>query len=53
MIPEKVNLAEKFSHIGEYWSPKIAGEINDTYLKLVKFQGEFVWHLVAPVLALD
>jgi mannose-6-phosphate isomerase-like protein (cupin superfamily) len=26
------------------WSPKIAGEINDTYLKLVKFQGEFVWH---------
>jgi hypothetical protein len=53
MIPEKVNLAEKFSHIVEYWSPKIAGEINDTYLKLVKFQGEFVWHLVAPVLALD
>jgi mannose-6-phosphate isomerase-like protein (cupin superfamily) len=44
MTPEKVNLAEKFSHIGEYWSPKIAGEINDTYLKLVKFQGEFVWH---------
>ena len=44
MIPEKVNLAEKFSNIGEYWSPKIAGEINDTYLKLVKFQGEFVWH---------
>ena len=44
MIPEKVNLAEKFFQIGEYWSPKIAGEINDTYLKLVKFQGEFVWH---------
>lgn len=41
---DKVNLSEKFGRFGEHWQPKIAGEINDTYVKLVKFQGEFVWH---------
>jgi mannose-6-phosphate isomerase-like protein (cupin superfamily) len=41
---EKVNLAQKFSLFGEYWSPKIAGELNDSHIKLVKVKGEFVWH---------
>ena len=41
---EKVNLAQKFELFNEYWSPRIAGEVNDAYVKLVKFQGEFVWH---------
>ena len=41
---DKVNLAQKFSMFNDYWSPKIVGEINDTYVKLVKFKGEFVWH---------
>jgi mannose-6-phosphate isomerase-like protein (cupin superfamily) len=41
---EKVNLAEKFERFEEYWQPKIAGELNDAYVKLVKFKGEFVWH---------
>jgi len=41
---EKVNLAEKFDRFAEYWSPKIAGELNDSYVKLVKVKGEFVWH---------
>jgi mannose-6-phosphate isomerase-like protein (cupin superfamily) len=41
---ETVNLAEKFGLFQEYWSPKIAGEVNDSYIKLVKFKGEFVWH---------
>src|SRR5579859_1575504 len=41
---EKVNLAEKFGMFQEQWSPKIAGELNDGYVKLVKIQGEFVWH---------
>jgi mannose-6-phosphate isomerase-like protein (cupin superfamily) len=40
----KVNLAEKFSLFDEYWRPKIIGELNGQYLKLVKFKGEFVWH---------
>ena len=41
---EKVNLIEKFNLFQEHWSPKIVGEVNDCYLKLVKFKGEFVWH---------
>jgi len=41
---EKVNLAEKFGRFTEVYQPKIAGELNDSYVKLVKIQGEFVWH---------
>jgi len=40
----KVNLVQKFSLFQDYWSPKIVGELNDSYIKLVKFKGEFVWH---------
>jgi len=41
---DKVNLAEKFSHISEYWKPYIAGELNGQLVKLDKLKGEFVWH---------
>lgn len=41
---DKVNLAEKFACFQDYWSPKIVGELNDSYVKLAKLQGEFVWH---------
>src|SRR6188768_618280 len=41
---EKVNLAEKFSQFSEHYSPKIAGELNGQYVKLVRFKGPFVWH---------
>ena len=41
---DKVNINEKFSRFSEYWSPKIAGELNDSYVKLVKLKGEFIWH---------
>jgi mannose-6-phosphate isomerase-like protein (cupin superfamily) len=41
---EKVNLSAKFDLFSEHWSPKITGEVNDALVKLVKFQGEFVWH---------
>jgi len=44
MTPRKVNLAQKFAEFRDHWSPKIAGEVNDAYVKLVKFQGDFVWH---------
>jgi len=43
-IMEKVNLQEKFSRVKEYWTPKIVGELNDSYVKAVKFKGEFLWH---------
>jgi mannose-6-phosphate isomerase-like protein (cupin superfamily) len=39
-----INIAQKFSRINEMWSPKILGEVNDSYIKAVKFAGEFVWH---------
>jgi mannose-6-phosphate isomerase-like protein (cupin superfamily) len=41
---DKVNLSEKFSRFSDHWSPKIVGELNDSYVKLVKVKGEFVWH---------
>ncbi len=44
MRAQKVNLAEKFALFTDHWSPKIVGEINDNFVKLVKFQGDFVWH---------
>lgn len=39
-----VNLAEKFQQINEYYSPHIAGDINNFQLKLAKLKGEFMWH---------
>lgn len=41
---DKVNLADKFSRISEYWKPYIAGELNGQIVKLDKLKGEFVWH---------
>ncbi len=41
---DKVNLTEKFSLIHDYWKPKIVAELNDSYVKLAKFRGNFIWH---------
>jgi len=41
---EKVNFAEKLGRFKEYWSPKVVGELNDSYVKVAKLKGEFVWH---------
>lgn len=41
---QKVSLSEKFALFSDHWSPRIAGELNGQQVKLVKFQGEFVWH---------
>ena len=41
---DKVNLAEKLGTFSEHWKPKVVGELNGQMVKLVKFQGEFVWH---------
>ena len=40
----KVNLKEQLALIGEHWRPKVVGRLNGQEVKLVKFQGEFVWH---------
>ncbi len=41
---DKVILSQKLSFFTEYWSPKIVGELNDSYIKLAKLKGQFVWH---------
>lgn len=41
---EVINLNDKFKLFQGHWQPKIAGEVNDAYIKLVKFKGEFLWH---------
>ena len=41
---EVVNLTERLASITERWSPKIVGEVNGVHVKLVKLEGEFVWH---------
>ena len=41
---EKINLAEKLSLFQDHFSPKIVGDLNDHQVKVVKLQGEFVWH---------
>ncbi len=39
-----VNLQHKLSSFSDFWSPKIVGELNDSYVKLVKMTGDFLWH---------
>ena len=43
-MSQVINLNEKFNLFTEQWSPKIAGKLNDSYVKIAKMQGEFVWH---------
>ncbi len=40
----KVNIAEKFAQIHEFWKPHIAAELNGQMVKFGKFKGEFVFH---------
>jgi mannose-6-phosphate isomerase-like protein (cupin superfamily) len=40
----KINLLDKLSLINDHWNPRIIGELNGQYLKLVKFKGPFTWH---------
>ena len=39
-----INLADKLALFTEQWSPRVVAELNDYQFKLVKLQGEFVWH---------
>ncbi len=41
---EKVNLAAAFTRFEAYWQPKIVGELNDAYVKVVKVKDSFIWH---------
>ena len=41
---QSINLQEKLSKFSEHWLPKIVAQMNDYHFKVVKVQGEFVWH---------
>ena len=43
-MPSVVNLADKLDSFEELWVPKVVGELNGQYVKVVKFEGEYVWH---------
>lgn len=44
MSIQKINIPSKLSLFSDYFNPRLAGELNGQQVKLVKFQGEFVWH---------
>lgn len=44
MSDTAINLQDKFAKFSEHWSPRVVAEMNDYQFKLVKIQGEFVWH---------
>jgi mannose-6-phosphate isomerase-like protein (cupin superfamily) len=41
---QPINFSEKLAKFSEQWSPKIIAQMNDYHFKIVKLQGEFVWH---------
>ncbi len=41
---QSINLRAKLASFCDHWAPKIVGELNGQYVKLVKFRGEYVWH---------
>ena len=44
MVPHVINFQDKLEKFSDRWSPKIIAEMNDYQFKMVKIQGEFVWH---------
>ena len=54
-VPEKVSLEGAFASFNEYWQPHLAGNVNETAVKLAKLQGAFDWHhhTILPPVDLD
>lgn len=46
-MTEKVNIADKLALVEERWTPKVIGELNGQYVKIVKCLGEYPWHFHA------
>ncbi len=44
MMTDKVNLAAAFATFHDHWNPRVAGDVNNFHVKLVKFAGKFDWH---------
>jgi len=43
-MADKVNIADKFASFNDTWAPRIVARYNDNEVRLVKVEGEFVWH---------
>jgi len=43
-VDQPINLGEKLGLLSEHWSPRVVAEMNDYQFKIVKLEGEFVWH---------
>ena len=43
-MADKVNLAEKLASFSDHWAPRIVARYNDNEVRLVKVEGEFIWH---------
>lgn len=41
---QAINLADKLALFAQHWSPRVVAQMNDVQFKLVKMQGDFVWH---------
>ncbi|MGE8100923.1 cupin domain-containing protein [Pseudomonas fluorescens] len=41
---QSLNFANKLAQINEHWSPRVIAEMNDYQFKVVKLQGDFIWH---------
>ena len=41
---DKVSISDKLKLVNEYWKPRVVGELNDSYVKVAKLKGEFLWH---------
>ena len=44
MSYKPVNFSQKFGMFAEQWQPKVIAEMNDYQFKIVKLQGDFIWH---------
>ena len=44
MSYQAIDLRKKFALFGEQWQPKVIAEMNDYQIKIVKLQGDFIWH---------
>jgi mannose-6-phosphate isomerase-like protein (cupin superfamily) len=43
-MPDKINIPEKFVSFSDHWAPRIVARYNDNEVRLVKVEGEFIWH---------
>ena len=43
-MPEKVNIAAKLESFSDHWAPRIVARYNDNEVRLVRVEGEFIWH---------